>query len=252
MIELGTRNSELGTQNSELLTVKDICASYYKKEVLHSVNISIKKGEKVLLIGPNGAGKSTLLKVIIGILHQKKGSVSFNKTSIDKISVDKRVKMGIIYLRQDRDIFPSLSVKENLEMGGFNLKKTKFDKKLEEVIEFFPIIKEKLNIRAGLLSGGERKALAIGMVLMKNPELLLLDEPTAGLAPETAREILKTLREISQKKTMTILLVEHNLSMVQGLVDRIMVMNQGKIVAKNLSPEVIKSAPQEIEKYFFE
>lgn len=240
--------TELGT----LLFAKDIHASYYKKEILHGVNISIKGGEKVLLIGPNGAGKSTLLKVIIGILPQKKGNVFFKNTSIDRASVDKRVKMGIVYLRQDRDIFPSLTIKENLEMGGFHLKKVEFDRRLKEVIEFFPNIKDRLNRRAGLLSGGERRSLGIGMVLMKNPAILMLDEPTAGLAPETAREILKRLQEISQKKSMTLLLVEHNLSMVQELVERIMVMNQGKIVADNLSPEIIKNAPQEIEKYFFE
>lgn len=250
-----TRDFKLQTPNSEftaVLTVNDIHAGYNKKEVLHGISLELKENEIVSLIGPNGAGKSTLLKVIIGILRQKKGSVLFKNKSLDGIFVDKRVKMGIIYLRQNRDIFPSLSVKENLEMGGFYLRKSESDEKIEEVMEFFPVIKDKLKRRAGLLSGGERRSLAIGMVLMKEPELLLLDEPTAGLAPETAKEIIRSINKISNKKKVTILFVEHNLSMIQDMIRRIMVMNQGVIVADNLSPEIIETAPEEIEKYFFE
>ena len=240
------------TQNSGFLSISDIHAGYNKKEVLHGVSLVLKRNEIVSLIGPNGAGKSTLLKVITGILSQKKGSVSFKGKPIDDISVDRRVKMGIVYLRQDRDIFPSLLVRENLEMGGFYLSKSEFEKKIEEVVEFFPIIKNKLKRRAGLLSGGERRSLAISMVLMKEPELLLLDEPTAGLAPETAKEIIIGIGEICLKKSVTILVVEHNLSMIQNMIKRIMVMNQGTIVADSISPEIIKNSPQEIEKYFFE
>jgi len=233
------------------LQIKKLFVTYDKKDVLQEVDFAIKLNEKVLLIGPNGAGKSTLLKTIAGILHAKEGKIIFQGKDITQFPTATRVKAGIVYLKQERDIFPSLTVRENLEMAGFYLDKVPFEDKLEEILNYFPILKDKLDKRAGLLSGGERRALGIGMVFIKEPKLLLLDEPTAGLAPSAASEILEQINRAQQKRNMTTIVVEHNLHLLMETVSRVLIMNQGNIVLDEPSPQKLIENPEILEKYFF-
>ena len=183
-----------------LLKTENIFAGYGKREVLFGVDVKIDEGSSVLLMGPNGSGKSTFIKVIVGLLKPYKGKIFFKGEDISSLSVEKRINMGIGYLKQDRNIFPALTVRENLELGGYGLDSQGIKEGIERIFTYFPFLKEKLNIRAGLLSGGERQALAIGMVLMKRKEILLLDEPTAGLSPVAARKILESIMNIKEKE----------------------------------------------------
>jgi branched-chain amino acid transport system ATP-binding protein len=235
--------------NGKILEIKNIYAGYDKRRVLFGINMEIKKGEKILLIGPNGSGKSTLMKVIFGILKPEKGNVIYEGKDITLFSPEKRVKMGIGYLVQGRNVFNLLSVKENLEIAGYGLKKEEIKESMERVINYFPFLKGKLNIRAGLLSGGERKALAICMVLMKKKKLLLLDEPLAGLSPAPAKEIVNVFEKIKEMENITILIVEHNLKIVMDKVDKVYAMRAGEIIKFFEDPK--KISKEDIEKIFF-
>jgi len=234
----------------KMLKVEDMYVAYNKKEVVRGVNFTLADKEKVLLVGPNGAGKSTFLKSIAGILKAKKGKIFYNGDDITYLSLFERVKIGIVYLKQERDIFPSLTVKENLEIAGYGLSKGEFQSNLEELISFFPNVKDKLNQRAGLLSGGERRSLGILMVLLKRPRLLLLDEPTAGLAPGAAAQILEKLQEIQSSMRMATIMVEHNLYLVSDKVDRVSIMKEGQIVFSEALGD-LSSNLENIAKFYF-
>jgi len=230
-----------------LLKTENIFAGYGKREVLFGVDVKIDEGSSVLLIGPNGSGKSTFIKVIAGLLKPYKGKIFFKGEDITSFSVEKRINMGIGYLKQDRNIFPALTVRENLELGGYGLDSQGIKEGIERIFTYFPFLKEKLNIRAGLLSGGERRALAIGMVLMKKREILLFDEPTAGLAPSTARNILESIRKIKDLHKITFLIVEHNIKLLKGFVNRVYFMIKGEIVGEIKGEEI---RPEIVEKIF--
>ncbi|MEN3045221.1 MAG: ABC transporter ATP-binding protein [Candidatus Hydrothermales bacterium] len=233
-----------------ILKAEEISAGYGKREVLFDVNLEIKKGNFTLLIGPNGSGKSTLIKVMAGLLKPFKGKVFFKTREITHLSPIKRINMGIGYLTQVKNIFPILSVKENLELSGFELPEKEIKDGIEKVLNYFPFLKEKLNLRAGLLSGGERQALGISMILMKRKDILLLDEPTAGLAPSTASTILESITKIKNESNITILVVEHNLKLLKERVDEVIVMKNGKVVVKE-KRELLDDAHR-IRKLFLE
>lgn len=218
--------------NEIILKIKDVCAGYGKREVISGIDLEIKKGSFTLLIGPNGSGKSTLIKVIAGVLTPFKGKVFLNGEDITRLSPIKRINKGIGYLSQGRNIFPILTVRENLEIAGYGIKKKEIKSRIEWILNFFPFLEKKLDLRAGLLSGGERQALALGMVLMKDKEILLLDEPTAGLAPLTAQSILESIARIKKETGLTLLTVEHNLKMVKELADEIVIMRNGRILMR--------------------
>lgn len=249
--EPGTiKGNRITVEGESLIKIKDIQAGYGKRMVLFGVDLEIEKGTVTLLMGPNGSGKSTLIKVIAGALRPEKGKIYYKGKDITHFSTEQRINMGIGYLRQNRNIFPALTVKENLELAGYGLENKEISERIDKILSYFPFLKDKLNTRSGLLSGGERQALAIGMVLMKEKEILLLDEPTAGLSPLAAREILKSIERIKKEDRRTILIVEHNIKLVLEWIDNVVIMRNGMILKEFKDPEKFLKEFEEIEKVF--
>ncbi len=229
-----------------ILEIENLNAGYDRRKVLHNVNLKIFENEKVLLVGPNGSGKSTLLKTILGIVPVESGNVIYNGTKITNWSIDKRVKLGIGYLPQINNFFPSLSVHENLKLASFVNSEAYFKNQIGFVFEIFPFLKSKKEKRAGLLSGGERQALALSMVLMRNNKLLILDEPTAGLSPTAAKNIVSALKKILKQTNYTLLMVEHNISYLKELYSKVIIMREGCVVE-----EASFLTKEKLEKYYF-
>ena len=209
-----------------LLTGEGIHSGYGDMEVLHDVSFRIEEKEIISIIGPNGAGKSTLLKTIFGLLKPTKGSVTFKGNSITGLAPDRIVRLGMAYVPQVENVFPSLTAQENLEMGAF-IRKDDFSDRLEEVYELFPILKERRKQRVGKMSGGERQMVAMGRALMLDPELLMLDEPSAALAPKLAEMIFERITAINETG-VSILIVEQNAKESLKLADRGYVLASGQ------------------------
>jgi len=191
-----------------LLQVKEVISGYGETEILHGVSITIEEGQIVTIIGPNGSGKSTLLKTIFGLVRPKKGQVLFNGQEITSMAPETIVRKGLCYVPQSSNVFPSLSIHENLEMGAF-IRTDDFRHRLNEVYDLFPDLIERRNDRAGTLSGGQRQMLAVARALMLDPIMLLLDEPSAGLAPNLVTSVLEKILGINSTG-VAILLVEQN------------------------------------------
>ncbi|MCK4697007.1 MAG: ABC transporter ATP-binding protein [Dehalococcoidia bacterium] len=191
-----------------LLQVKEVISGYGETEILHGVSITIEEGQIVTIIGPNGSGKSTLLKTIFGLVQPKKGQVLFNGQEITSMAPETIVRKGLCYVPQSSNVFPSLSIHENLEMGAF-IRTDDFRHRLNEVYDLFPDLIERRNDRAGTLSGGQRQMLAVARALMLDPIMLLLDEPSAGLAPNLVTSVLEKILGINSTG-VAILLVEQN------------------------------------------
>lgn len=235
-----------------ILSVLDIKSGYGDLAVLFDISIDFQQGEWVLLIGPNGSGKSTLLKVLVGLLKLHKGKILYN---LPESLIKGRKKNNIGYLKQMNNIFPALTVRENLEMASFYSKNHEIEEYLDLLFSVFHDLKENENKRAGLLSGGMRQKLAVGMVLARRHQLLLLDEPTAGLAPHAALELLMKIEElkneISKSAPLTIIMVEHNYRFVKDKVTRVVGMREGRIVIDSNSPMDVLENKEEMEKVFF-
>ncbi|NQW24121.1 MAG: ABC transporter ATP-binding protein [SAR202 cluster bacterium] len=191
-----------------LLEASSLVAGYDETEVLHGVSVSIESGEIVTIIGPNGSGKSTLLKTLMGLLRPKSGSVRFNGEELVGVPPEKIVRKGLCYVPQTANIFPTMTIKENLEMGGF-LRRDDLETRIEEVYSLFPDLTSRRKERASRLSGGQRQMLALARALMLDPVLLLLDEPTAGLAPNMVASVLDRVTSINATG-VAVLLVEQN------------------------------------------
>jgi ABC-type branched-subunit amino acid transport system ATPase component len=191
-----------------ILKVEDITAGYTEVEILHDVHIQVKSDEIVSVIGPNGAGKSTLLKAIFGILKPKKGHIILKDEEITGLKPDRVARRGISYVPQVNNVFPSLAIQENLEMGAY-IRKDDYSQRLEEVFDLFPILKGRRKQKAGQLSGGQRQMVAMGRALMLDPQVLLLDEPSAGLAPLIVADIFEKIKEINAAG-VAIVIVEQN------------------------------------------
>jgi len=212
-----------------VLKIENIDVYYGAIHALKSVSLSVEAGEIVAVIGANGAGKSTTLKTISGLLRPRKGSITYEGKRIDNISPDRIVQLGISQVPEGRRIFANLSVMENLDMGAYARKdKTKIADDLQRVFTLFPRLKERRAQRGGTLSGGEQQMLSIARALMARPRLLLMDEPSLGLAPILVEQIFKTIRQINAEGT-TILLVEQNASMALQVSGRGYVMETGRI-----------------------
>jgi branched-chain amino acid transport system ATP-binding protein len=230
-----------------MLKVDDVNAYYGDLQALWGVSLEVKEGELVALVGPNGAGKTTTLKVITGLLKLASGSVSFAGNELSRETVHKIVELGISQVPEGGRIFSGMSVLENLELGAFvpEARKEK-DQSLKWVYEIFPRLEERKNQGAGTLSGGERQMLAIGRALMSKPKLLLLDEPSFGLAPILVQQMFEMIEEIN-KQGVTVLLVEQNVRAALELASRAYVIENGRIVGEGkgddlLSFESIRSA----------
>jgi neutral amino acid transport system ATP-binding protein len=191
-----------------ILQVKNITVGYGEKDILHNASLHVKRNEIVAIIGPNGAGKSTLLKTIFGLLTPSRGEILLGNDTITGIKPDKIAQKGISYVPQVDNVFPSLTVKENLEMGGFT-RKGQTPQRIDEIFHLFPVLEEKKHQKARELSGGQRQMVAMGRALMLDPVILLLDEPSAGLAPKFVSMIFDKIHDIN-KKGVSIILVEQN------------------------------------------
>jgi branched-chain amino acid transport system ATP-binding protein len=212
-----------------MLELNDIHARYGAITALRGVSITVSEGEMVALLGANGAGKSTTLACIAGVLRPKQGSIVFQGSSIVGKSPEQIARLGISLVPEGRDIFPSLTVEENLRLGAYTRsEKTEYSRNLGEVFELFPVLKERLQQPGGTLSGGEQQQLAIGRALMSSPRLLMLDEPSLGLAPALVDQIFDLIARLHQRG-VTILLVEQNVNRSLEIVDRAYLMNTGLI-----------------------
>jgi branched-chain amino acid transport system ATP-binding protein len=215
-----------------LLDVKDIHVFYGTIEAVKGMSFHVDRGEIVCLIGANGAGKTTTLRTVSGLLRPGEGAIFYNGQRIDLLPAHEIVGLGVAQSPEGRRIFPRMSVRENLDMGAFTRKDAAQRQDMERILELFPILKERARQAAGTLSGGEQQMLAIGRALMTKPKLLLLDEPSMGLAPIVVERIFQTIREIRQQG-VTILLVEQNAAQALNLANRGYVIETGKIVLED-------------------
>jgi len=224
-----------------LLEVKDIESGYGKTSVLYNINVEVEEGEMVAMVGPNGAGKTTLLRTISGILKVKKGQIIFQEKQLEDLKPNEIVQKGIGYVPQDNNVFPNLTVMENLEMGAYLLPESEFGDKLKDIFEHFPILKERKKQKGGTLSGGERQMLAIASSLLLTPKLLMVDEPCGGLAPQVTEEVFSKILEIHKMGTAILWVVERDMESVLKWVSKSYVMESGEITFEGTGEELLSN-----------
>ncbi|MEN9687249.1 MAG: hypothetical protein RL381_261 [Actinomycetota bacterium] len=222
------------------LEIKDLRVHYGKIEAIKGVSVVVNQGEIVTLIGANGAGKTTILKTISGLRPVSSGDITFDGESINKIPAHERVDLGISQVPEGRGIFPGMTVLENLEMGKFNRKdrKHEMDEDLDRVYALFPRLKERVSQAGGTLSGGEQQMLAMGRALMARPKVLLLDEPSMGLAPQMIANIFRIITEIN-KQGVTILLVEQNAQQALQRAHRAYILETGNVTKEAAASDLL-------------
>jgi len=212
-----------------MLELTDVTAAYDTTPILRDVDLTVEEGEIVGVMGKNGVGKSTLMKTIIGLLEPTSGEIRYAGDDVTALSADKRARRGIGYIPQGRDVFPKLSVEQNIRMGesvNADSSSTLYD----QIYDYFPILEERATQEAGTLSGGQQQMLAIARALVSNPDLLLLDEPSEGIQPSIVDQISTDMRQINEDLGTTILFVEQNLGVIRELADRCYAMERGEIV----------------------
>ncbi len=220
-----------------LLEVADVVAGYGETDILHGVSIAVDEGEIVTIIGPNGCGKSTLMKAVVGLVRVKAGAVTFQGTDISSQPPERIVRTGLCYVPQSANVFPSLSIRENLEMGGF-VRNDDYRGRIEELFALFPDLARRPTQRAGSLSGGQRQMLAIARALMLDPVLLLLDEPSAGLSPAIMDLVFERIRGIN-RAGVALLLVEQNARESLRMSDRGYVLAAGRNRLEDSGPALL-------------
>jgi branched-chain amino acid transport system ATP-binding protein len=220
----------------EMLGVGQLVAGYGAEPVLHGIDLQVRRGEVVALLGANGAGKSTLMKALAGLHRPITGGVHLEGRELKNMEAEQVVAQGVVLVPEGRQVFPELSVLDNIRLGAF-LQPADRDARVEEQLQRFPRLRERLHQRAGLLSGGEQQMLAIARALMSRPRILLLDEPSLGLAPKVIAELFAALDRLRQEG-MTLLLVDQMAALALGLADRAYVMEGGRIVAQGTSAEI--------------
>ncbi len=221
-----------------LLEVKNLDAGYGYLQILRSVSLEIDKGEYVCIVGPNGAGKSTTMKTIAGLISPMKGSIVFDGDEITGLPASSITRKGISFVSEEMNLFVNMSVQENLYMGAYIIKDKKLiNKRLELVFDLFPRLAERKSQLAGTMSGGERKMLAIGRGMMPDPKLLLVDEPSFGLAPQLTENVFSSL-DILRDNGITILLVEQNVTKTLAVTDRGYILENGKINLEGKSDDL--------------
>tara|TARA_B100000029_G_scaffold480261_2_gene528130 strand:+ start:3364 stop:4068 length:705 start_codon:yes stop_codon:yes gene_type:complete len=224
----------------------NMTAGYGGADIIKNCNIEVKEGEIVVVIGPNGAGKSTAMKSMLGMLKLKTGCIKFNNNEITKMLPQDRVKLGIAFVPQSKNVFTSMTVEENLEMGAFlrddNIKNT-----IEQIYELFPVLKEKKNQNVGELSGGQRQQVAFGRALMTQPKILMLDEPTAGVSPIVMDDLFSRIIEVG-KTGVGILMVEQNAKQALSIANRGYVLVNGENRMEGLGKDLLNN--QDVKKSF--
>ena len=223
-----------------MLEVTELTSHYGRIQALKGLDFQVRKGELVALVGANGAGKTTLLRVISGVQPASAGRVMFGNEDITALRADLRVKRGIVQVPEGRQVFAPLSIEDNLRLGAYTRTRSESDEELERVYAMFKILKEKRLQPAGTLSGGQQQMLAMGRALMAKPQLLLLDEPSMGLAPRLVSEIFATIRALKEAQT-TICLVDQNARAALSIADRGYVLETGRIVLEGLGLDLLKN-----------
>jgi len=221
--------------NGDILVAKSLNVAYGESKVLFDAHLSVRPGQVVTCVGRNGAGKSTLLKTIAGFLKPSSGSVTFNNANLVGLMSYDIARMGLKYIPQDKKVFSDLTVRENLELGSYATK----DYNWTPVTDYFPKLKSLMDRKAGYLSGGERQMLMIGRAILGSPKVLLIDEPTEGLAPSIVAHLKEVLKELSKRSALVI--VEQNLPLVCAISEKIYALKEGRIVAEIADPEMIKA-----------
>lgn len=225
-----------------MLKISNVETFYGKIQALRGVDLNVNEGEIVSLIGSNGAGKSTLLMTISGVNKAKRGNIFFNGKNIENKEPHKIVDMGICQVPEGRRIFSRLTVEENLRLGAHANEKGKFyENDIKDVYDLFPVLSDRKTQRGGTLSGGEQQMLAIGRALMGKPKVLLLDEPSLGIAPKLVNQIFISIKNINKEKNVTIFLVEQNAKKALELADRAYVLVNGKVTIKGSGQELLKN-----------
>jgi branched-chain amino acid transport system ATP-binding protein len=232
--------------SAPLLDVRDLCVAYGRAEVVHNVSIRVTEGALVTVIGANGAGKTTLLNALMGLLNAR-GSITFRDKPIASVSLETRVQQGLCLVPERRELFADMPVEDNLLLGGIRRSRAERNQTLEQVFAQFPRLKERRQQLAGTLSGGERQMLAMGRALMAHPRLLMLDEPSLGLAPRIVRDIFQILTEL-RASGVSILLVEQNARAALQVADYAYVMELGAITTEG-SPSEIAQDSRLVESY---
>jgi len=233
-----------------LLQAKDVTAFYGKIQALRGVNVEVKQGEIVTLIGANGAGKSTLMMTICGRPQARDGSITFDGQDITRMQTYDIMRLGLAQAPEGRRIFPRMTVMENLQIGAELTEDKYFDEDLDQALTLFPILKQRADQRGGTLSGGEQQMLAIGRALMGRPKLLLLDEPSLGLAPLIVKQIFSAIGDLNRKQGLTVFLVEQNAFHALKLAHRGYVMVNGEITMKGTGKSLL--AKEEIRTAYLE
>jgi len=222
------------------LRTEKLYCGYGKMTIVHGASIELRERELVALVGPNGAGKSTLLKGIYGIAKVFDGKILLWDEDVTKLSPEKKTRIGMAFVPQRNNVFPDLTVEENLEMGGYLIKdKAEVRRRIREIYELFPALERLKKLKAGNLSGGQRQMLAVGRALMTRPKVLLLDEPTAGLAPKIAMELMKQLQDVKKRDGVSIILVEQHAKRALEASDRGYVLVSGRIVVEGTGREIL-------------
>lgn len=213
-----------------MLRLDDVHAGYGRITVLRSFNLDVTDGQMVAVLGRNGVGKTTMLRAITGIIPLQKGTITFDNQDLRHLPVHERARRGIAYVPQDRDIFPGLTVLDNLRAAAYGSRKRRWEEQLDALLHEFPILAEKRNAQGGSLSGGQQQILALARALMTSPRILLLDEPSEGIQPSIVDQIVDALRAINEQRGITILLVEQNLDFVSHLTSRAYLVDKGQVV----------------------
>ena len=225
-----------------MLEIKKVETFYDKIQALRGVDISVKEGEIVSLIGSNGAGKSTLLMTVSGVHKARVGTITFEGKNIEKEEPHNIVNLGISQVPEGRRIFSKLTVEENLRLGSYAYEKGKhYDRDIKSIFDLFPVLNDRKKQRGGTLSGGEQQMLAIGRSLMSNPKMLLLDEPSLGIAPKLVNQIFVAIRNINKEKKVTIFLVEQNAKKALELADRAYVLVNGKVSMQGTGKDLLNN-----------
>jgi len=223
-----------------MLSVDNVHVAYGQSSVVNGLSLKIDRKQKVCLMGRNGVGKTTLLKSIMGILPTRKGTITFEQSNITKQKTFKRSRMGLAYVPQGRDIIPMLTVLENIELGSMAHYHKEKQQLVEEMLEYFPALKEHLHRKGGVLSGGQQQQLAIARALMSKPKVLFLDEPSEGIQPNVVAEIATILNRVHEEKELSILIVEQNLDFAFKIANQFYIMEKGEVVKEGAADKLSK------------
>ena len=221
-----------------MLTLEGVCAGYGGLQILHDVDVEVRRGEVVALIGANGAGKTTTLRAVSGIIKPTAGTITFDGRPLNQLPPHDVVRAGLVQVAENRELFGGLTVQENLFMGGYTRDVREREEAMAEVHDIFPILSERAGQRASTMSGGQQQMLAIARALMARPQLLMLDEPSLGLAPKLVTSVFDTVQRI-RERGITVLIVEQNAARTLQLADRAYVLESGAVTLQGAGPELL-------------